>query len=856
MPDPKVALGKKAPVNGVALKKDTAGPAPVAQSTNPGEDCMKKLAEVASAKTGLTVVFASQNDSSRMMMGTAIHPLQSLENVHQHIVRDAGRKASLKDRLEMEKAALDGYFIDDAGAPELLVPRRRPDAKDITPLLETVFNDAVDVLSRIDSALGELGTSKADKDRVDLLQTKLLDVAKTLEIVRKAFPNQEAPLLQQAKDKLATVEGQLRPAKDWAALRKVAKDTLGAAAKALGTALSGIARVQMFYDIDAFYLFRLLVRFKVEANKAVSEDEKKAASGALTAALNNQRAYLIKLLSTKLVELADVLAKKGDVFFHLKGGRALAYLLRKPESGENDWDTTIVINPDLPADKWYEKFFEVHDIVLKMLTECKREFFSLIHQNQADVMKTLTDMLPLGQQQQGAAGAFDEQEDLDYPDTAVALKDFSDSLFAKQSAACKAELIDIGIPRRDTVEAFDQWLHTKNRIIRADWTANIPIPGHLYHIDEYTIMIREVLDGVSQSPTKSAKRIIRLYEMLSLDLEKDGFGKAIDAESAHIPKDLVPESLKLIGQQSTPIKNLLTVILKQFAEAYEVKAQGAELAKIFDAMFVGAKAGKKPQAIDDSIKNIGTNFKAEHQALLDWIAKSKDLSDQLATQERNRARFFGFSDEPTDDEKKRRALLTRFIRTLYTKSAFTQEEGVELEVQPAVTGSYAAYLHADYRYLSPLKAQEFEPVTTIDLKYFCFNPEVKAEAVFDVFIKKPLEAAIGELGNQDKFTMEIDVNNEQIRLYWPSKVTISGQEYTPLAIRLSLVRGGPWPQLAFIWGLPVLSLRDLIREYDRRSAAVEEFGAKQGLRKTSTLLKEMLTEFDNLPPRGIPVAYI
>jgi hypothetical protein len=109
------------------------------------------------------------------------------------------------------------------------------------------------------------------------------------------------------------------------------------------------------------------------------------------------------------------------------------------------------------------------------------------------------------------------------------------------------------------------------------------------------------------------------------------------------------------------------------------------------------------------------------------------------------------------------------------------------------------------------------------------------------------------MDDQEKFAVKIDPDSEQIFLYWPKKVTINSQEYTPLAIRISFVRGGQWPQLAFIWGLPVLSLRDLIREYDRRSAAVEEFGAKQGLRKTSTLLKAMLTEFDNLPPRVTPV---
>src|SRR4030095_12162234 len=117
-----------------------------------------------------------------------------------------------------------------------------------------------------------------------------------------------------------------------------------------------LAAVKMNHLFDSFYLFRLLVNYRVESSEEISEDLRAELSGDLTKLLHNgdraKMRWLTYWLAKKISELgarSSALNANGNrrVIFFLKGGRALNYFLGTPEKGENDWDTQVVINPSL-----------------------------------------------------------------------------------------------------------------------------------------------------------------------------------------------------------------------------------------------------------------------------------------------------------------------------------------------------------------------------------------------------------------------------------------------------------------------------------------------------------------------------
>ncbi|MGD0066098.1 MAG: hypothetical protein ABSB76_21960 [Streptosporangiaceae bacterium] len=77
----------------------------------------------------------------------------------------------------------------------------------------------------------------------------------------------------------------------------------------------------------------------------------------------------------------------------------------------------------------------------------------------------------------------------------------------KQQFKFRAELLDISVPRDDSLETAEQWAHVRDHI-RPDGQG-IPLPDGSYFIDEYILMFREVLDKKSSSAHKLTKRLQR-----------------------------------------------------------------------------------------------------------------------------------------------------------------------------------------------------------------------------------------------------------------------------------------------------------------------------------------------------------
>jgi hypothetical protein len=846
---------------------------------NPGEVCIQQLAAKVSEAMSLRITLGSQRDSALTWQCASIHPLQPLENIHQSMVHIVGRAVQDNDeRQEKEQAKLGEYFAFASVSPQLLkTGAADTDASQEFP--EEQLLEAKKTLSKILQELknevsktSENGLTNGNlpEGKLNFIKSKLKDIVNVLDRIQQLFPhgNTNIPALTEAQIYLQNQTQKIDNAKTWEELRSLCYEHLQPAIQSLNRTVNGLARVQMFYNIEPFYLFRLLVPFQVESNQEISDDIRTRASGELTGLLNNKREWLIQWLQAKLKELDQTLqnefrGKPDHLFFHLKGGRALASLKRHPEEGENDWDTSIVINPYLPADEWYATFNQVHNLVLHKLKQFKREFFVLIHQNAPEVLASLqpdaaleTKAVPDEKIDEGENNYLEaelheanlqieneallDMENNNRPFTASGTDDDFAFLFPSYTGNCKAELIDIGIPRRDTVEAFEQWNHTRGRILR-DRDDQIPIPSHLYYIDEYILMIRQALTGTSPSMPKTPKRIRRLFDIL--DMQDDALKQAIAQERSHLDGSLFSKSLSVIDRQVTPLKNVLITILKQFTEAYDLTKVG--LTAAFDTYFATESQHLQqldlPKILQEAIQK-DEKFKLDsHGVLLNWITLANNISAQFEKHFQTKASFWGFG-ALNDAAKTRRKALETFIKEVYAASIFSAE--AELEVQFAITGSYAAYLHADYLKVSDKLQQELDPVNVVEIKLFCYNPKTDPITVREALLT-PAIAAYFDRPNSVKFDKQEGADGS-VLLYWPQAEEIAPFKYKPLAIKIEIVSDEGWPQLAFIWGFPVISLRDLIRQYDRKAAEIEEYEAKQRLKKTSSLLKEMLTQYEQV----------
>ncbi|QSQ21946.1 hypothetical protein JY651_43530 [Pyxidicoccus parkwayensis] len=789
------------------------------------------------------VELGSRADSAIGWASSDVHPMQSLETVAQRVVRAAGAQApDPAARMQAEFDALNRFYVFDAWEPELL--RENEEApKDTSPVAR--FDAA---RRQLEALRGEVSHPPAPAlvtpQYVERLRERLRAALLELNEVRLSFyayaetRNVQVPILQRVEFLIAAcLQGGVDAAVAPAHFVNLFHNQVDELLAELTRAVEGLAKVQMLYSIDSFYLFRLLVPFRVVSDLGVSRDDRTRVSSELTGLLNNgpDMAWVSTWLWSKMVELADGLQamdpNQENVIFYLKGGRAQAYLLDVPHTGENDWDTSIVINPGLPAEYWYATFNQVHNFVLGKLRQFKQEFFMLVTANANDVAIAMAGK-PLA-------------HPLNYPEALEEVANlFTDPEDPGQQGSCKAELIDIGIPRRDSVEAIEQWNHTGPDLLHYN---DVPIPGHRYYFDEYVAMVREAFAGRSPSPQKASKRLRRLYDVVSqasTDLD------AVVARARLGLDGLLPLALSVVDQPHQPpyVSRTLVLMLEQFAEAYSLWSDPG-LAALFDNRFYfdfQNEYGRIPypdpvdQGLEKDIR-AGAFDLNTHGQLLQWLLLFEKLSNLFEGHFADRAAFFGFgqAQPPTAAEAGRRRQLEEFIRALYTGFGLTQEQ--ELEVQFAIGGACAAWLHADYTGMAPAQKRALDPVRFIELKLACRRSNVNPALVRDALIGPVLQAYVANPANPP-FAVQLGEDGA-FEVFWPAEENLGHFAYHPLVLRITVDREW-WPELAFIWGLPVLSLKDLVREYVHEAGMTTEWGRREELKQTLMILREQLTRFE------------
>lgn len=803
-------------------------------------------------------------DAALTWKAAAVHPLQVLENEYQGIVHDAVRGIdNAEKRKAVESKALGQFFFFDGGSPRLLGVgqgeayngERYPFIEDKLRAIRMLLKEARLLLQPVPPHPIDGATLRRTLHEACDLAVRVTKGYLTLPQARQW----QVPTITAASQALIGLKPHIDQARASAQFDLIIR-RIEQAEHNLAEAAKGLGSVYMFYVIESFFLFRLLVRYKIESQRELSDEATAQASGALTDLMTNGHPWLTEWLRDKIVALARRISQvdpSNNTLFFLKGGRALRYLEGQPDQGKNDWDTQIVINPELPPAEWYRLFQRVSNETLLALKEFNAELYMLLHGHAAQFQHELAQIKLAAPRQPNEAadppnlaqmldGVWD-RVDLDALVDRIAVDDPPDQIPNRNKANCKAELIDIGLPRYDTVEALEQWRHLRTNILTA--ADGVPYPGPLYYITEYLMMAREVFAGKSHSLRKAPVRIERLYNMLGLpgvdQLIADNYGAAVQA---HLPASYA----QVVQVADPPSRLILLVMLADFITAYGLDkddgypgANGpvAGFAEAFDTLLAQVIPAQPqitpyPTGVDGVMSEIKNNAKLPPGML--GFAKAICFGQQVSQWTE------AHLSERGDFVRSQNATLIAFMQSFLGNSFFTPQE--ELELQVAIRGSYGAWLQGSYAQ-SPRTA-DLDPPTYLSIGIYAENPNTDPTVVFDL-IAPIVQSCLLDPTFAGLFTAKFDLNKAYIRLFWtapdtqltfgaPGASAIEA-DYAALAIEFVFGRKAARPLLSYIWGLPTLGLRDLIAEYRGETAEIEEYGRRLRLRETNDALIEIAT---------------
>lgn len=823
---------------------------PPPPANDPAARCLDQVAAIASARLRQAISRVAPRDAALTWKAAAVHPLQTLETEYQGIVRDAVRGIDNVDRRkQIEGKALGEFFFFDAGTPRLLgVGQGEPYGGELFPFLEDKLREARNQLKAATLALQPPPGARVDGAA---LRKHLKAAYDATRAVREAFltlPGSRqwpVPPIVAAGAALTGIADAIRTTTSPDGFALIIQH-LKQAGASLDEAVAGLGTVQMFYVIESFYLFRLLIRYRIEAPRGLTDDAIAEASGALTDIVANGHDWLANWLRDKIVDLAARIAlvdPSGNTLFFLKGGRALRYLEGAPQRGKNDWDTQIVINPELPPAAWYELFLRVSNAVLLALKDYKAELYMLLHHYAARFAEELSALpAPMAVDPPGPSQLFDvvlDRMEEDELADRMEVDEPPDDIPDRSKANCKAELIDIGLPRYDSVEAREQWTRLRQDILVAP--DGIPYPGYYYYVAEYLLMIREVFAGTSPALRKAPARIERLYGILQLP----GVAPLIE-QLGHGPAEHMPQSFTLVGQVGDlPARYALIALLADFVEAYGLDKDPG-FAATLDSAFAeslprAAQLAPYSPALREAIAG-AANWTPGFGTLADAIGFCQWFSQGVEAHLEARGTFV----------LGQLGIFNSFLRFFFANGPFRPDD--ELEVQAAVRGSYGAWQQADY--VMSTRIGDLDPPTYLSIGLYSARDNADPATILELV--SPIIAECLQ-PNADRFNVIQDPDANAILIYWaePQPIEPFMKEplaYAPLAIEISVIPPPARPLLSYVWGLGTLSLRDLVREYRRDAARIEEYGRRSRLRRTADTLVEIMTRAANPEPRNPALA--
>ena len=588
--------------------------------------------------------------------------------------------------------------------------------------------------------------------------------------------------LAEAVATLAALEGNPR-APQAGDLAEAAHGTLSGALALLGRIVNGTVTVSENATLPDFTLLRAMVAYTIGPVRGGASDLASLASGLLTTVLHLRQDWLFGLIRDTIARMARevVAVSPNNVAMFLTGGRGLHYLLQTPPNGESDWDTQILINPRLPSGEWVAIYNAVRDIVATHLLEFGMGFSAalLINLDQVNAGLALVDAGVLGDKIKGDDQALGEPAD---------------------TARCKAELIDVGIPRQYSVELADQWAHVKDTVTVAE--DGVPYPGIGHFIEECVDLVRECHIGMAKSPERRQKRTRRLGEMLSPEVA--GFDRLIESHGKLAGSLGLDASAALIEQFTPgPARSLAVILLGQFCTAYGLDLD-RRLAKAFDTVAAAMLA----DAVRDKLVDL--------EVVFTWTTA---LSEVMQTHMAARDRFLCAQD----------GAVAGLIDGLAA-----QLGGKTLVV---VGGAFAAYWYAKFA-PNQTRQNRIFPVDTVTAAILCKDCLADSDLGGERFNSAATTLAAlarlyGAFGDVIKDEAALSLS-----LYAGKDLPLGATSYTPLVARFRL-SPQRLVQSVEVHGLNLLGLPQMFSEYRNRAAGTAELETRARLVEAIGALIEM-----------------
>ena len=818
---------------------------------------LEKMAETATSLVNISLslipakalrIFPAPRQDDRVMLHAAAvaHPLDQLDLAYQEVVRQAvGDETNADDVMALESKALERFCFIDVLPPRLLGSH---------PQLATSAGPVDMAANRLESIEKRLAVARLalqpgrrhDPARAwHALDEAALRLAELLLLHGTADSKaaKALPLLQASWESLQRVQ---------ASLPQKQRESLGAECNGLTMALSCARElfecggaIQGFYNIKTFYLLRLLVRFEIESPQPIDTAQRKECSGALTKLLNNRQDWVPRFLRQCLVRLAGELWQldpAGNVLFFLKGGRALELaILAETGSttdpvppGENDWDAGVVINPTLPAADWYALYAAVHNTVMAALEKCKRDFVQQLAERGLD-FKAMDHVLANARRDASSASTVDDppqqdvsgeiDKDLGIGDVDPPL-DTSGPVAKWHGESCKAELIDVGISRRESKEVLEQWHMLSGKV---KMLQGLPVPPAEYYIAEYLMLVRSGLAGSASERAKLGKRAKRLFKVLAQ--WKPALSTAV--------ADRLPKCAQRLAALKGPVSRFAqAALLMQFFHAYALD-EDAELARCVDDDWSASLNG------NGTVRAAFTDELAAMQCLKDeknddCIEMVKVLFQAARFSERMQQQRLALA---RDYMTPQRADWLSFVHILTNNALFAKGS----EIRLALGGALAASLHAEA--IGAPDDPNQPPFECVELSIICRNSEAIAVDVLSL-VEPVAREALEMAGLADAYQWK-RVSGNSLVLQAQQPVEIGAFKYSPVVARITAPSPAEgFPPLVAIDGVALLGLPDLVRQYRRWAAQAHEVDTVLRYGRAQQALSAVLTRFDLPEPQG------
>jgi len=834
----------------------------------------------------LSVANTGQQAQMTGWQAVAVHPLQSLETGYQAVVRRLTATASGDDaRKDAEHQALSRFFLLTTDKPRLL--NVDDDGIDADLRRWPLIDDELDAIkSRLHLARRLINEPSADRSPLGEMGTV---VDRAVSLLMRMAPGKStdamAPELQKAAKYLGFPDN-TEPAdiaRRWIYERQNVsqRDDLLALADELESKLvrplsdpgNVVASSRSLYNISAFYLYRLMHRFHGGSSiEAMTHAIKQEASGLVTGSMHPaQLEWLcawhekqIAALGAQLDNLSRKLQAKfgrpGPVLrFYLKGGRAMFTALGTPRLGTNDWDTGVLIDPELPAEAWYTAFAAVNDTVIKTLDELRYGYTELLYGNKAALAApataTLAAVVPRDEDEEPneytLAGAQAEAlaeaaQDTRAPQSQLTLMSMAGLQAAASGTArptgINGELIDIGISTRSSVELREHWAHVTVTKTKGVSGALVPVPQLGFFVDDFSTILRDAVETPETVDRKLAKRLDRL----GLVLQSGGDAiTGVVAEKLARLKQQVPKTIGALKPVDSTAEGRLQIwTLDALLESLDVDAPGhrswGEALDTYVASLV--TSGQLYDERSDVLKSIWARISDEFESasdkganarkLLGVFTGTRALVSTIAKDLKRLEIAFGLPDLgkplPTG--------AWELVSNIVTALAPTPRHVTGANATVAIVGAFAARLHLLHAGLSSELADGTWPVEQIELELW-LTPSSLPQSVQ---ILNQLATRLGSLAGRIE-TKTVGEAESAVLLVIPKPGVVSPatviEDSQPVLATVSVVdaslRSGQVNDS--INGWPVTPARVLALRFLEAAAAAEDYGIRQ-LRRNSMKL--------------------